>query len=199
MNKPQSQIELVPITTRNNQLLVDARLLHKQLEITTPFHKWIQRRIGEYDFENGIEFWTNLSKNRHSKGRMTKDYILTLDMAKELAMLERNEHGKTIRRYFIEVEKRYRDWIGFVFPKLQREQTLFSDGYYFNYIELLQSCDCSIMSGSVRRRIRRNPQEFTRNQLGVILVSENYGKTIAANAITRKLNAETTQRRILAG
>jgi hypothetical protein len=140
-----------------------------------------------------------LSKNKHVQyqGRTAVFYDLTFDMAKELAMLENNEIGRMIRRYFIEVEKQYRDWIGFIFPLLKKERTLFSNGLYFDYVELLQSCGCSVLSGSVRRRIRKNPQEFYKNQTGVILVSEHYGRTIIANAITRRLNMNTIQRRLL--
>jgi hypothetical protein len=72
--------------------------------------------------------------------------------------------------------------------------TVFVD--YFDYEDLLIACGCSIRSGSKRRRVRKNPKEFIRKQNGIILVTERYGKTIAANAIVRKLNEETRKRRL---
>ena len=101
--------ELIAITkaTINNEEVnaVNARDLWKTLEIETKFNTWMPRRIEEYEFEEGRDFVTNLGK---SHGRPSKEYIISLDMAKELAMVENNEQGKKIRRYFIEVEKRYR-------------------------------------------------------------------------------------------
>ena len=101
---------LLPIATHtlNDQLIqtIDARKLHDFLEVETPFHIWIQRRIQEYKFQENNDFVV-LNKNvQNSKGgRPSKDYHLTLDMAKELAMVERNEKGRQARRYFIQCEK----------------------------------------------------------------------------------------------
>lgn len=101
--------ELITITkaTINNEEVnaVNARDLHEKLEIETKFNTWMPRRIEEYEFEEGRDFVTNLSK---SHGRPSKEYIISLDMAKELAMVENNEQGRKIRRYFIEVEKNAR-------------------------------------------------------------------------------------------
>ena len=101
--------ELINITTTtiNNEEVnaVNARDLHEKLEIETKFNTWMPRRIEEYEFEEGRDFVTNLSK---SHGRPSKEYIISLDMAKELAMVENNEQGRRIRRYFIEVEKNAR-------------------------------------------------------------------------------------------
>jgi phage anti-repressor protein len=187
------------VITQDNQLLVDSRLLHQRLKVGHRHNDWVRNRIKQCGFEEGKDFYYNFSKNKRAQyqGRSRIEYLLTFDVAKELAMLEFNEIGKAIRRYFIEVEKQYRDWIGFVFPKLRKERTLFNDGFYFDYIELLRSCSCSLVSGSVRRRMKKNPQEFHKNQEGVIIVSEHYGKNIVANAITRRLNMETRQRRLL--
>ena len=87
-------------------MLIDARLLHSQLQISTPFNDWIRRRIQEFDFEDGKDFYSILRKSL--LGRKPTDYHLTMDMAKELSMLERNEIGRQVRRYFIAVEKQAR-------------------------------------------------------------------------------------------
>lgn len=85
---------------------VNARDLWKQLGSRQEFANWIKGRISEYGFEEGRDFLTNLSK---SFGRPSKEYIISLDMAKELAMVENNEQGRKIRRYFIKVEKQLRN------------------------------------------------------------------------------------------
>ena len=73
------------------------------------FSNWIKNRLE--DFEEGVDYVVLLTKtgeqNTGSGGHNRIDYTLTLDTAKHIAMLERNEKGKAIRRYFIEVEKRF--------------------------------------------------------------------------------------------
>ena len=84
---------------------VNARELWTFLESKQKFADWIKNRIAEYNFEEEKDFFINLGK---SHGRPSKEYFITLDMAKELAMVENNERGKQARQYFIEVEKRFR-------------------------------------------------------------------------------------------
>ena len=82
--------------------LVDARLLHTFLESAQEFANWIKNRIEDYGFIEAQDFLIKLSK---TKGRPAKDYHLTIDMAKELGMIERNEKGRQIRRYFLDMER----------------------------------------------------------------------------------------------
>lgn len=84
---------------------VNARELHGFLEVQTAFKDWIVRRIEEYGFEDGKDFCSILSKTPKG-GRPAKDYHLSLDMAKELSMVERTDKGREARRYFIECERR---------------------------------------------------------------------------------------------
>ncbi|AGF76195.1 phage antirepressor Ant [Bartonella vinsonii] len=86
---------------------VDARELHKFLEVNIRFNDWISRRIGEYSFQENQDF-VSFGKNlpKHKGGRPSTEYYITLDMAKELSMVERNEKGRQARRYFIECEKK---------------------------------------------------------------------------------------------
>ena len=88
-----------------NITAVNARDLWKFLESKQEFANWIKDRIEKYRFVEGKDFLINFSK---SLGRPSKEYIISLDMAKELAMVENNERGRQARQYFIEVEKRYR-------------------------------------------------------------------------------------------
>ncbi|UNF39132.1 antA/AntB antirepressor family protein [Bartonella krasnovii] len=86
---------------------VNARELHAFLEVNSNFRDWIKNRIKEYNFQENqdfIIFAKILAKSL--RGRPSMEYHLTLDMAKELSMLERNEKGKQARQYFIECEKR---------------------------------------------------------------------------------------------
>lgn len=93
--------------------LVDARQLHQFLAVGRDFSTWIKGRIEKYGFEAGTDFvvidspkWWNQSGR--GGDRRSIDYFLTLDMAKELAMVERTPRGRQARRYFIECERQLR-------------------------------------------------------------------------------------------
>lgn len=104
-----SELPLIPtfngIINGERQLLVNARELHAFLESKQEFSAWIGNRIEQYGFVDEQDFLIILSKTQNG-GRPRIDYHLTLDMAKELSMVERNEKGKEARRYFIDCEKR---------------------------------------------------------------------------------------------
>ncbi|UNF47274.1 antA/AntB antirepressor family protein [Bartonella krasnovii] len=88
---------------------VNARELHMFLDINIRFNDWISRRIEEYSFQENQDFVSFTQKRVKPKGgRPSTEYHLTLDMAKELSMVERNEKGRQARRYFIECEKKLR-------------------------------------------------------------------------------------------
>lgn len=99
---------LVPVFTGTIQnqpvQLCNGRDLHAFLAVGRDFATWIKDRIAEYGFTDGEDFSPVLGKS--TGGRRSRDYHLTLDMAKELAMVERNEKGRQARRYFIECERR---------------------------------------------------------------------------------------------
>lgn len=82
---------------------VNARELWEYLESSRQFANWIQDRIEKYQFINGVDFVTfNKIVNRAT----LCEYHISIDMAKELAMVENNEKGRQIRKYFIECEKK---------------------------------------------------------------------------------------------
>lgn len=89
-----------------------ARTLHTFLNVRRDFTTWIKGRIQKFGFIAGEDFITveNLSSpdlvNAKSRAQKLTDYHLTLDMAKELSMVENNEQGRAARRYFIECERR---------------------------------------------------------------------------------------------
>lgn len=98
--------ELIKITEQNGKRAVSARELHRFLESKRDFSNWIKDRIEKYGFiENqDFEVFNNFGENPNG-GRPLIEYALTLDTAKEIAMVEGNEKGKQARRYFIECEK----------------------------------------------------------------------------------------------
>ncbi|EFJ6312264.1 phage antirepressor Ant [Escherichia coli] len=108
--------QLIPVfngtIANETTLLVNARDLHTFLGVGKRFASWITERIAEYGFVENQDYIL-VSPNREIKGRggdrRSKDYHLTLDTAKETAMVERNEKGHQIRRYFIECEKKLRN------------------------------------------------------------------------------------------
>ncbi|MDD3676035.1 phage antirepressor KilAC domain-containing protein [Thauera propionica] len=85
---------------------VNARDLHAFLEVGKVFAAWIQERIAQYGFVENHDYVVTVSKTGIRQNVIQKDYYLSLDMAKELAMVERNEKGKQARLYFIECERR---------------------------------------------------------------------------------------------
>ncbi|EAG1237917.1 phage antirepressor Ant [Listeria monocytogenes] len=98
--------EMLPVLeNEQGEKFVDARMLHEKLLVNTRFNDWIYRMIGNYGYEIGLDFYSTLSK---TNGRPSTNYFLTLDTAKELAMVQNNEMGRSIRKYFIEVEKQAR-------------------------------------------------------------------------------------------
>ncbi len=101
-----SRKELIPIIQKQGEQLIDARQLHEFLEIKTKFTQWFQIRVKEYDFKNGLDYFPNFGNTGF---KPTNEFKITLDMAKELAMLERSDKGRQIRQYFIACEKKLRE------------------------------------------------------------------------------------------
>ncbi|MGL5728497.1 MAG: antA/AntB antirepressor family protein, partial [Plesiomonas sp.] len=94
--------------------VVSGTSLHKALGVATRMTDWIKRRIGEYGFKEGLDYIIvenlrspNLSSAK-SRQQLSHEYLTTLNMAKELAMVERSEQGRAIRRYFIQCEEALR-------------------------------------------------------------------------------------------
>ncbi|ELS0828881.1 antA/AntB antirepressor family protein [Escherichia coli] len=105
--------QLIPVfngtIANETTLLVNARDLHTFLGVGKRFASWITERIEEYGFVENQDYIAISQKREIGYGRGKKDYHLTLDTAKETAMVERNEKGRQIRRYFIECEKKLRN------------------------------------------------------------------------------------------
>jgi phage anti-repressor protein len=116
---PESFHDLVPVQTRDigGALVqtVNARQLHDAMDVGRDFSNWVKDRIGHYGFQEGIDFIVVFGSpnpaNQKGRGgdRRSIEYHLTLDTAKEVAMVEDNERGRAIRRYLIACEKTLRE------------------------------------------------------------------------------------------
>ena len=95
--------ELIKIEQRDGIETVNARDLWEGLESKQQFGNWIESRLE--GFTEGADYLINVLNNTGERGKPRTEYYLTMDTAKHLAMLERNENGKKIRAYFIEIEK----------------------------------------------------------------------------------------------
>lgn len=95
---------LIPINqTDDGQQAVSGRALHEFLEVSEKYTDWF-KRMEDYGFTEGEDFVRD--SGRSTGGRPRQDHIVTLDMAKELSMIQRTERGRQARRYFIECEKK---------------------------------------------------------------------------------------------
>lgn len=101
--------ELVPVyMTSTGEKVVYGTELHKVLQVKSKYADWIKNRLNDCDAIENEDFEA-FSKNLEKHGRPSTDHIIKLDTAKEMAMLERNQKGKEVRRYFIQVEKKYKE------------------------------------------------------------------------------------------
>ena len=164
--------------------LVDARELHTALNNKRQFSDWIKQRIEQYGFIENVDFSTfhNFVKREGSNlGSKTTEYALTLDTAKEIAMVENNEQGRKIRRYFIEVEKKAKAM--FEVPKTlpealrkaaelaeqleqQKPKVLFANS--------VETSTTSILIGDLAKLIKQNGYDIGQNRLFKWLRDNNY-------------------------
>lgn len=96
--------ELIPIRNNDGRQAVMGRDLHAFLEIQSNYTTWIARLIEKYGFIAGQDFIPKMEES--SGGRPSENHVLTLDMAKEISMVQNNDKGRQARRYFIECERR---------------------------------------------------------------------------------------------
>ncbi|HCP2468993.1 antA/AntB antirepressor family protein [Escherichia coli] len=148
--------QLIPVfngtISNETTLLCNARDLHAFLEVGKDFSTWIRIRISEYEFTENQDFILLPKTGEQRKGRgghNRKDYHLTLDTAKELAMVERNEKGRQIRRYFIECEKKLRQSLLPAPMNINYPLSWFSDNHPYatmNYVDRkVISLDASVL------------------------------------------------------
>ena len=115
--------ELINVKNEDGKLLVSLRELHEKLGIKPQFTKWAIRMF-EYGFEENIDYIPVSQKRLTVQGNETTftDYIVTIDMAKEICMIQRSDIGREFRKYFIECEKQLKEIIQK--PLLSKEDEL---------------------------------------------------------------------------
>lgn len=98
--------ELIPINYEGEQPTVSARELHTGLEITDRFSRWFER-MSAYGFSEGNDFTSVKSSTLVNNGaeREITDYRISIDMAKQICMIQRSEKGRQYRQYFLDLEK----------------------------------------------------------------------------------------------
>ena len=175
--------ELFNVTTNGDKLTLSARELHKELNVTDRFTRWFER-MEEYGFEENVDFTSVKSSTLVNNGatRELQDYRITLDMAKEIAMLQRNEKGKEIRRKLIELEKAWNspekvmaralDIAHKTIANLQIENEEMKPKAIF--ADAVATSDTSILIGDLAKLIKQNGTDIGQKRLFERMRNDGY-------------------------
>jgi phage anti-repressor protein len=106
---------LIPIKEKDKKQVVDARDVYAFLEVKKDFSNWMKSNIKRGGFIEGTEFTTFRAKTE-STGRKPIDFALTLDTAKSICLMSNTEKGRQARRYFIDIEKKYKEVLNHQMP-----------------------------------------------------------------------------------
>ncbi|EGK8137927.1 phage antirepressor Ant [Campylobacter coli] len=203
----QTQIQIYNDKTIGAEInSANAREIFCFLKIDTQFSIWLERRILHYNFIENQDYIIELV---YTKGRPRKEYYVTLDMAKELCMVENNEKGRQARRYFIECEKRLKNLEAEQMQKLAFHQSL---GYksqlkqqkqkYENEIKALKYDLEHKNELSLKRKLSKEEllelRKILARDYGILcikewemsLVAEKIGKDTVFEAVLNKLEKE---------
>lgn len=166
--------ELLKVNYGNDRITLSARELHEFLEIETPFKKWFGR-MAEYGFSQEIDYREVMDKivQNPKGGRPSTDYEITLDMAKEIAMIQRSDKGKEVRQYFLELERRWNSPEAVMNRALEysRKQVkaLMEENKELKpkalFADAVSASDESILIGQLAKLIRQNGYEIGQNRL----------------------------------
>ncbi len=183
--------QLITITQQGGNQAVNARELHHFLGVNTEFKNWIKRRIKDYKFvenEDYVLVVKNDQQNSHG-GHNRKDYAISLDMAKELSMVERNDKGRQARRYFIAMEKEARNPTRKTLSIAQKRR--------LQRTELVESIKDNLLRGDVTAVARANgfSLESTQNVMRGKTFRPKIVKALFDKAMQRKqeLNGEVQE------
>lgn len=178
--------ELFNVTTNGDKLTLSARELHKELNIAGRFSRWFEQ-MSEYGFEENVDYTsvqncTEVQNNGGIQVRELQDYRITLDMAKEIAMLQRNEKGKEIRRKLIELEKAWNspekvmaralDIAHKTIANLQIENEEMKPKAIF--ADAVATSDTSILIGNLAKLIKQNGTDIGQKRLFERMRNDGY-------------------------
>lgn len=184
--------ELIKIEEKDGKRVVNARELHQFLESKTRFNDWIRERIEKFQFTEGQDF-VSFTQNsvKPCGGRPTIEYALSIDMAKELCMVENNERGRTARRYFIECEKKLKEALfGSQIPQTfaealrlaadqqeqieQQQKQLIEQEPKVNFANAMITSTTSCLVGELTKVLTQNGYTIGQNRLFKWLRDEGY-------------------------
>lgn len=165
--------ELIKVTYDNDRPAVSARDLHDFLEVGARYNDWFPRMC-EYGFTEGEDYYSFLSNRVDGlSGKPRQDAVLTIDMAKEICMIQRNEKGKQARQYFLRIEK---DWnspekvmaraLQIAETKLKTLETkVAADAPKVLFADAVSASRTSILVGELAKLLRQNGKEIGQNRL----------------------------------
>lgn len=177
---------LIPVNYETDQPCVSARDLYEQLNIKTAFKDWFPRMC-EYGFEEGKDFCSKMSES--TGGRPSKDADISIDMAKQICMIQRSPEGKQIRQYFLDLEKAWNTpeqifaralkMADKTIDKLKSENTtLIEDNKRMKpkeiFADAVTASDTSILIGELAKILRQNGVQTGQNKLFEWLRNNGY-------------------------
>lgn len=163
----------------NQEPVVSGRQLHEALGVNSNYTTWFDR-MTEYGFVEGQDFLPNLEKS--TGGRRAVDHIINLDMAKEIAMIQRTDRGKQVRQYFIQVEKDYNSPEKIMARALlladkkvhQLEAQIEADKPRVLFADAVSASHSSILVGDLAKLISQNGFKIGANRLFAWLRENGY-------------------------
>lgn len=177
---------LIPVNYETDQPCVSARDLYEQLNIKTAFKDWFPRMC-EYGFEEGKDFCSKMSES--TGGRPSKDADISIDMAKQICMIQRSPEGRQIRQYFLDLEKAWNTpeqifaralkMADKTIDKLKSENTtLIEDNQRMKpkeiFADAVTASDTSILIGELAKILRQNGVQTGQNKLFEWLRNNGY-------------------------
>lgn len=175
--------ELINVTLNDNhEPVVSGRQLHEALEVKTPYSMWFDRMV-EYGFTENQDFLLNNFVKQTGRGGHNKlDHIIKLDMAKEIAMIQRTERGKQVRQYFIQIEKDFNSpekimarALLMADKKIHKLETqIEADKPKVLFADAVSASHSSILVGDLAKLISQNGYKIGGNRLFVWLRENGY-------------------------
>ena len=172
--------DLINVTLNENQEpVVSGRQLHKVLNVNSNYTTWFER-MTEYGFTEGQDFLPHLEKS--TGGRPKQDHVLKLDMAKEIAMIQRTDKGKEVRQYFIQVEKDFNSPEKIMARALKiadrkiikLEATIEEQRPKVIFANAVSASHTSILVGDFAKLMRQNGLNFGQNRMFAWLRENGY-------------------------
>ena len=174
---------LINVTLNENQEpVVSGRQLHQVLGVKTPYSMWFDRMV-EYGFTENQDFLLNNFVKQTGRGGHNKiDHVLKLDMAKEIAMIQRTDKGKEVRQYFIQVEKDFNSPEKIMARALKiadrkiikLEATIEEQRPKVIFANAVSASHTSILVGDFAKLMRQNGLNFGQNRMFAWLRENGY-------------------------